>query len=265
MILFVFEGKNAEQKIYETIKSLYFAHGNEEVIYIFKSNIYGLYDRICREYSDFENIVGSTDIISLLRDIHPDSDLAKLETTSEIDQTFLFFDYDFQHVFHILERQPDRDIHELIKEDNQKIRAMLQFFNEETEMGKLYINYPMVESLKYTKKMPDKDFHTYQVTLEACHGQFKKMAEDFTDYHSYYGLLINDKLDMGMLRQNWEHLKNQNITKANFLCYGKVSLSISKEAIGQGYIFDAQTEKYDKDGLIGILNSFPLFIYDYFK
>ena len=215
MILFVFEGAKAEPKIYETIKSLYFAHGNEEVIYIFNSNIYGLYDRICKEYSDFDDIAGAIDIISLLRDIHPDSALAQLETTSEIDQIFLFFDYDFQHVFHILERQPDRNINKVIEEDNQKIKDMLQFFDEETEMGKLYINYPMVESLKYTKRMPDKDFPNYQVTLEDCHGKFKEMAEQFTDYHGYYGLLIDEKLDIKVLRQNWEQLKAQNVTRAN--------------------------------------------------
>ncbi|MFC4665258.1 hypothetical protein [Falsiporphyromonas endometrii] len=265
MILFVFEGAKAEPKIYETIKSLYFAHGNEEVIYIFNSNIYALYDRICREYADFEDIEGATDIISLLRDLYPDSDLAKLETTSDIDQIFLFFDYDFQHVFHILKRQPNRNIKEVIEEDNQKIQAMLRFFDEETNMGKLYINYPMVESLKFTKKMPDKDFFTYRVTLSDCHGKFKKIADQFTDYHGYYGLLIDKKLDIKVLRKNWEYLKEQNVTKANFLCNDIIAPPINKEAIGQSKIFEAQIEKYNKDGTIGILNSFPLFIYEYFK
>lgn len=35
---------------------------------------------------------------------------------------------------------------------------MLDFFSDETENGKLYINYPMIESLKYTKEIPDANY-----------------------------------------------------------------------------------------------------------
>lgn len=35
---------------------------------------------------------------------------------------------------------------------------MLDYFSDETENGKLYINYPMIESLKYTKEIPDANY-----------------------------------------------------------------------------------------------------------
>lgn len=65
MILFVFEGAKEEPKVYKTIKSLYFKD-TEDITYIFNSNIYGLYNRIKKEYSDFEDIEDAADIVSVL-------------------------------------------------------------------------------------------------------------------------------------------------------------------------------------------------------
>lgn len=69
-------------------------------------------------------------------------------------EIFLFFDYDFQESRLTLE------------ENNRHIGEMLEYFNDETENGKLYINYPMVESVFYTKQLPDKDYQSYYVTRE---------------------------------------------------------------------------------------------------
>lgn len=265
MILFVFEGEKAEPKIYNTIKSLYFENGNEDVIYIFNSNIYGLYDIIRRNYSDFDAIYDAVDVISILRSIHPDSALKDIDESSQIDQIFLFFDYDFQHVFHALEQHPEEKIEELLDKDNQKIAKMLDFFDNETEMGKLYINYPMVESLMYTKRMPDNNYSTYQVSLKECHGKFKHMAESFTDYHGFHGLLLDNRVDKNVVKRNWELLKSQNVKKANYLCSGEDEIPVTKNLIFQKQIFNAQIMKHDSDSTIGVLNSFPLFIYEYFK
>lgn len=60
-------------------------------------------------------------------------------------QIFLFFDYDFQN------RLGTQKVNGILDE-------MLDFFSDETENGKLYINYPMIESLKYTKEIPDANY-----------------------------------------------------------------------------------------------------------
>ena len=36
---------------------------------------------------------------------------------------------------------------------NKKIKQMINFFDNETEHGKLYINYPMIESYKHFKNL----------------------------------------------------------------------------------------------------------------
>ena len=66
--------------------------------------------------------------------------------TSDISETYLFFDYDFQNTQLTLE------------EINLRVQSMLELFTDETDDGKLYINYPMIESIRYTKELPDEDY-----------------------------------------------------------------------------------------------------------
>ena len=58
---------------------------------------------------------------------------------SDISEIFLFFDYDF------LNSQLSLD------EINRRVEEMLTLFDDETDNGKLYINYPMIESIRYTR------------------------------------------------------------------------------------------------------------------
>ena len=60
---------------------------------------------------------------------------------------------------------------------------MLEYFDDETGNGKLYINYPMVESVFYTKQLPDKDYLSYDITREKCYN-FKALVRDFSFYNS---------------------------------------------------------------------------------
>ena len=90
---------------------------------------------------------------------------------TDFSEVYLFFDYDFQNKNLSLE-----DL-------NSQVQEMLDFFSDETDNGKLYINYPMVESIKCTQKFPDENFFEYKVTREDC--------SDFKDYvsrvYNYYG------------------------------------------------------------------------------
>lgn len=264
MILFVFEGSKDEPKVYETIKSLYFKD-TEDITYIFNSNIYGLYNKIKKEYSDFRDVEEATDIVSILREVYPDSSLKNIDASSDIDQIYLFFDYDLQHAYHVQKQHPELSLTDIVEDDNKRLKEMLSFFNEETKMGKLFISYPMIEALKYTKKLPDPNFITYKVSLEDCHRKFKGMAESFTDYHGNFGLLLDDDLEDAEVKGNWELLRDQNVRKANVICNNSNELPKSKEEISQELIFHSQHAIYNAEGNIYILSSFPIFLFDYFK
>ena len=68
---------------------------------------------------------------------------------------------------------------------------MLALFADETENGKLYINYPMIESIRYTKELPDNDYANYVVSREECK-DFKRLSRDFSAYNSLDHILFKD-------------------------------------------------------------------------
>ena len=144
----------------------------------------------------------------------------------------------------------------------------LDFFDDETENGKLYINYPMVESLKYTKQIPDNEFYNYIATREDCaNHKFKSMAETFAySKAKAYRFIDLNKTEEAEVAANWELLKGQNVKKANYIVNDIMDFPISKDAISQEHIFNAQKTKFVRPSeSVSILNSFPIFLYDYFK
>ena len=68
------------------------------------------------------------------------------------------------------------------KYSDEAIREMLAFFNNETEMGKLYINYPMLEACQHIKALPDPDFDERKIALTEDFGgnKYKKLVKKET-------------------------------------------------------------------------------------
>ena len=262
MILFVFEG-DRECPVFETIQRLFFPKEIDPFICVYKSNIYSLYSKI-KEH----DLIGGqeeVDTLSVLEDIlsrQGDTSLSGIRP-SDISEIFLFFDYDFHHSRGTL------------KENNAHLKELLEYFDDETERGKLYINYPMIESLRYTKLLPDRDYPSYTVRREECRN-FKRIASDFSAYESLDHLILSDnpkeaeekrKRKTGEARKNWCHLIEMNVHKANHICNGVISYPENKNDISQMRVFEAQIEKHVSvpECRVSILNSFPIFIYDYLR
>lgn len=253
MILFVFEGKEREPELYRTLEMLYFSRGNNNIICSFMNNIYEL-------YKDMDDLGGDGDVVSVLREKLTQKGDHKLDglKSSDFSEIYLFFDYDFQHA------------HLTLEEINERLEAMLAMFDEETGNGKLYINYPMVESIKYTKELPDEHFVQYVVSRDECL-DFKEITHNFSFYKSLDHILFKDGESPSKERylkvsDNWQYLKKMNVCKANFIVCGKNEMPFQKDDINQMAIFRCQKSKYvDTNETVAVLNSFPLFIYDYFK
>ena len=177
---------------------------------------------------------------------------------SDISEIFLFFDYDFQNSQLSLE------------EINRRVEEMLTLFDDETDNGKLYINYPMIESIRYTQELPDDAYAGYTIGREACK-DFKRLAREFSAYDSLDHLLFKDgetpsKDKYLQVKDNWEYLRTMNVCKANLLTTGLYTIPREKSDIGQLAIFSNQVTKYVKPNeSVSILNSFPIFIYEYMK
>lgn len=253
MILFVFEGVEREPRIFKTIKRLFFGEG-EIIICSFGNNIYELYRQL-------QELDGNGDIVSVLRENKADG-LPVGAKSSDFSEIYLFFDYDFQNENLVLE------------EMNRRLAEMLKLFCDETDCGKLYVSYPMVESLCYTKELPDEHFEEYTVSRHDCmERSFKDLAKEFSYYKSLDFIELPDaghhrpgKREYNRVKQNWVLEVRQHVSKANTICTGQNDLPKDKEDIAQLKIFDGQCGKYLCDGeRIAVLCGFPLFLFEYFK
>lgn len=273
MILFVFEGKKQEPRLYKTMEYLFFNRQAEnEIIVSYCSNIYSLYQKMT-EHDVFGDL-DSAALIQLLKEeerAHPETAnvLQELSFSDEISEIYLFFDYDI--------KQPDAHNSLTIEEQHTRIRELLCYFNDETDRGKLYINYPMVESIRYFKNLlPDNDYKDY--TVEASiDGAFKALVNAESCYKNldFICFGINKSLDLKIpenqnkiqsIQENWITVKEINVKKAYFICTGSYSIPQEKSAISQQHIFDNQLNKYvNPNGRIAILNAFPLFLYEYYR
>ena len=162
----------------------------------------------------------------------------------------MIFDYDF----HDVNRSP-----EVL---NEQLSYLLSFFKEETENGKLYINYPMIESIRYTKQLPDRDYNTYTVSREDCR-IFKRLSDNFSFYPNMDFVLKGSRISRA---KNWELLKRQNVAKANYICNGHfVYPPVDTDSISQIQILHHQITDYESrvGCQVSVLSSFPIFLFDW--
>ena len=262
MILFIFEGKD-DKTYFESIKRLFFPEKSDTFVCTYNSNIYSLYTKL----QDHDMLHGMLEVntVSVFKEIlleRGDETLKDIRE-DEVSEIYLFFDYDFQEKARTLE------------ENNKRLTELLEYFTDETGRGKLYINYPMVESLRYTKELPDNDYWQYTVTRQRCQEEsFKHQVHEFSFYGANLEYIIltikpaddeakkQEKTDAA--KQNWQHLIVMNVSKSNYICNDKNE--IPEEVDKQKDIFDNQLSKYveTEDCKVAILNAFPIFLFEYF-
>lgn len=132
LFLFVIEGAEREKDYFSNFSSVFF-NGKNEVITIYvpaEMNVYMLYDILKKD--NFE-----TDIVEVIKENIPKAEeILHNYARDSFAEIYLFFDFD-EHANNLKE-----------KENVDALREMLMLFDNETELGKLYISYPMVEALR---------------------------------------------------------------------------------------------------------------------
>lgn len=247
-ILIISEGTKPDKQI---IKHLLNSYKNKNIQYEienYNTNIYMLYQNMKKEYEDIEDI----EIIPILKKQKKDFKFNK-EDFSEI---YLFFDYDIHHTEFMKEKNCDSL--------NKQLEEMLKYFDNETgDRGKLYINYPMVESFFHIDLKNIKKFKDFQIEL----------TEDFLELKKYKSTPIVCKLQGRFIQNNnFLDLNNlnticiQHIMKENFIVNNEYNIPeyVGYSKINQKIIFNQQLIKYVNNKKISILSTFPRFIVDYF-
>ena len=228
-ILLVFEGEKTEKQIHGSLTKYFLNESPETVVYgLYCANIYSLYHTIQKD--------GDLDLFSLLKENNKND--AQLEdlTKDNVSEIYLFFDYDGH--------DPSAT--------EEKLAEMLSLFNEETENGKLYISYPMVEAIKHIKgsvdfkdtKVPAKVKIGYKELVDKeCDGRYKDLA--------------------ALSLPQWNNIISEHCKKMNFIVND--SFTLPDRLIIQDEIFSSQVEKYiNPSNEVSALSSFPIFIVDYY-
>ncbi len=226
-ILFVFEGEKTEKIITDNLTK-YFVNENTNVQCAFCSDVYQLYQKICND--------PDLDTFSVLKNRPQNATILSGYNRSDFAEIYLFFDYD-GHA-----NNASDDV----------ILDLVEFFDEETDRGKIYFSYPMVEALKHLSTTID--FENLKV-LGKVNIRYKSVvANDGADYLKDLSSLTND---------NWKELLEMHLKKMNFIVND--SFILPSSIISQMKIFQNQLSKYIQiDSTVSVLSAFPIFIFDYY-
>lgn len=136
----------------------------------------------------------------------------------------------------------------------EKIKKMLEYFNDSANMGKLYINYPMMQSYKHLKKMPDIDFKN------------RKVAR--VDATKYKEIVNNESHYKNLGKYNYPifmKIIGHHLMKANYILNKRYELMSKNEFISLDYIkiYNIERKSNREDDMIDVLNTFVFFIVEY--
>lgn len=202
-------------------------------------NIYMLWSRLKED--EFE-----TNVVDVLKEM---SMVAKERLgnlrASDFSEIYLFFDYD-GHNNNIPKEFRNKDI----------LGEMLRTFNNETELGKLYVSYPMIESIKEIDTRT-RDYKKFYLPLEEV-SEYKGSFCSQSDYNNYSSLE----------KTHWLIACDASRKRASLLVTRRCSSSTYEYFIhnlGQETIYASQKQNYINNGrLLCILNSVPLFLLEYY-
>lgn len=146
--LLIVEGKHEKAALFWLIFKC-FPEMNIDIddVWIYGTNIYQLYEDIVKEYGDdWANDEMDVDLPFVIsKKEHPE----KVCYRDDFTNIILVFDYE----------RHDPAFSE------EKILEMQHCFEDSTDMGKLYLNYPMIESYLHLKSIPDEEYMNRKIPV----------------------------------------------------------------------------------------------------
>lgn len=179
-ILVLVEGAKTDVALIERLFSIYQIDFKYEIV-SYCTNIYTLYKEMFED-----NDPDDMDLLQLLKSREPDLVKKTLFDESYSDILLIF----------------DLDLHDF-GFTPEKIRHMAKYFVESSDVGKLYINYPMVEAFYHMTSIPDLNFNTYNATLnELSAGTYKARVNRENRNHDYRKFAATKEECNIVIRQN---------------------------------------------------------------
>lgn len=241
-ILFIVEGNNTEWNFFKRLSESFSL--NYE-IYCLGTNIYTLYKKM-------KEIEFNGNVKDILAEIHPEK---KAILSKRFAFTYLIFDCDAHHP----KIGDTRTIDEIISNNFLKLKEMAEYFIDETDptIGKLYINYPMMESYRDCDDFFDNNYENAVVSISGMRNyktavSKRKLCRIHLDKYS---------------KQNFESLILQNIYKLNKLANGTWEKPSYKKYVSSsevGFVLDKEKGLTRKEKIISVLNTSLFMLVDFF-
>ncbi len=234
---FIVEGEVREPQVINNISKIFFSHGNYTIITLpAGENIYMLWKKLKADEFD-------TDIIEVLRESN--AEIRKQLTglsRDDFSEVYLFFDYDVHQTN--LGKTVNGDI----------VRQMLESFDNETENGKLYISYPMVEALRDYE--PGKCGNGADCFVEIQNlGNYKNVSAEraYNPHFKEYDIGVwKDIIDVFAMRVSCLYELSDTMD------YEQYSREVMPDGI---YMLEVKLNEKQK---VFVLSAFPEFLLDYF-
>lgn len=259
MIAIIYEGRKTEPQLFKNIAQQFFKGQDFTEIALeaaYGGNLFDFYNSILLDED--------MDIISQIQE-HINKNFSKKQkepftdflnkSRDDFEGVYLFFDFDLHHDLYNCQEKPPLSV-EILKEKLDILKELLDYFNQESRHGKLYINYPMVESIK--------DLNLINSCATRC-------TENIANFNSYKNILNGAAQDFINVSKytvyTWSHFAKHALQKANCIINGQYEMPTYDEFIEtltQNNLFQRQETMALEDSKSFIINSIPLFLIEHF-
>lgn len=233
-------------------KILFIAEGSDD-----EPDIINKFMKICYPSEKYEFVICEKNIhmlISSLKDkrghIDADLDIQKVLQENETDEKKIKILRDvYTDIILVFDLDPQNNITEY-----ENIKLLLEYFTDSTNNGKLFINYPMIQSYRHIKKDETiRKFCNKKVEILDC-PDYKKISGNNSDFKYLSRYNFNTLL----------RILKFNIIKINYLLNGKMNLMSEDDfkKLKHVDIFNKELE-FVNNGYVSVLNTIVLFVVDY--
>ena len=232
-ILFITEGPVDEKEFLEKMFDICYKDKKYE-IYSYNTTIHTLVSSL---FDKSGHIDEDLDIKLTLRENEKDEEKRKI-LSQKYTEIFLIFDFEPQHN----------------KLKFKEVKQLLNIFNDSTDKGKLYINYPMMQSYKHINKMPDKKFKDKKVALKDIYNYKDIVAKQtyYQDIRKYnYLILISIML--------------HHLMKINYILNGKYEIPDKDTFYNFNFskLYNLQLKLLKNEKMVYVVNTCILNIIEY--
>lgn len=238
-ILLLVEGAKTDGRIMTKLFQLYDFDAKYEII-PYRTNIYVLYQEMFGDDNeDYENL----DILQVLKAREKDFERKKIFDERYTD-VLLVFDLDPQ--------DPLFNAHH--------IRMMQHYFNESSDMGKLYLNYPMIEAFYHLSSIPDPNYMKRKAFIdELLNKTYKTRVHRETKGNDYSKFITSKEESNTVILQN--------LTKALQITTGADPKTCSifeiNNSVDLNVVLEKQLQHILMDQFVYVLCTCVFFIADY--